>query len=253
LRSSNLNSTLVTNLWKISHNFLRQIHKPSPSCFPSTNIQSRTLWSYLLVHIIGIFFLKENSAWAWIIATLITDLDESYSRQAKIKIYEQDDALAISWNKVKLVFIQKNCLVFFPTYFDVQWNYCLTGHVALNLWQPEAVVVHMCCTCVITCTCPMELTYFTTIGSITEITSSGPNIHHQDYLVYDEQIKHPDAVHVPWLWPEVQCYQHPVKPLPACDSFSYCYTCLRADPQLNCVWCSDLEFCSDGINKNYHE
>jgi hypothetical protein len=37
----------------------------------------------------------------------MTNLDESYSKQAKIQIYEQDDALAISWSKVKLVFIQK--------------------------------------------------------------------------------------------------------------------------------------------------
>jgi len=47
------------------------------------------------------------------------------------------------------------------------------------------------------------------------------------------------------------------EPLPTCNSFSSCSSCLRADShlnsRLNCVWCPGLQFCSDGMDRKRQE
>jgi hypothetical protein len=84
----------------------------------------------------------------------MTDLDASYSKQAKIQIYEEDNALAISWSKMRLISKQE------IDSFSFQLTLMSNGTIIF---------------------CYQDVP----IGSISKITSSGLNIHHQDSLVYN--------------------------------------------------------------------
>jgi hypothetical protein len=122
----------------------------------------------------------------------------------------------------------------------------------------------------------MELSYFATKTSQLEASARSPplistffiqtlfNIHHPDSLVYDAKKAFTNKTsRTLYKYHDFDLKSHAaniqsrtgilLEPLPTCNSFSSCSTCLRADPQLNCVWCPGLQFCSDGMDRNYHE
>ena len=60
----------------------------------------------------------------------MADLDASYSKQAKIQIYEEDNALAISWSKMRLVLKQE------IDSFSFQLTLMSNGTIALlGMWH----------------------------------------------------------------------------------------------------------------------
>eukprot|EP00092_Neocalanus_flemingeri_P019699 GFUD01021335.1.p1 GENE.GFUD01021335.1~~GFUD01021335.1.p1 ORF type:complete len:1268 (-),score=248.81 GFUD01021335.1:181-3984(-) len=237
---SKLNSSLVTDLWKTSNNFLTADPYTLSFVFPFYGhpIKNIMILSGGFISLASSFSNRTLLEHEYI-APLMADLDASYSKQAKIQIYEQEKEVTINWSKMKL--ISKSELASFSFQLTLMSN----GTIIL---------------------CYQDIPD----GSITKILSSDLDFLHpvkiglSDSFAYDAKkaftnktstalYKYHD-LDLKSYAPHIQSRTAiRLDPLPTCNSFSSCSSCLRADPQLNCVWCPGLQFCSDGMDRRHQE
>eukprot|EP00092_Neocalanus_flemingeri_P009184 GFUD01009885.1.p1 GENE.GFUD01009885.1~~GFUD01009885.1.p1 ORF type:complete len:1247 (+),score=303.08 GFUD01009885.1:55-3795(+) len=237
---SKLNSTLVTDLWKTSNNFLTADPYTLSFVFPFYGhpIKNIMILSGGFISLASSFSNRTLLEHEYI-APLMADLDASYSKQAKIQIYEQEKEVTINWSKMKL--ISKSELASFSFQLTLMSN----GTIIL---------------------CYQDIPD----GSITKILSSDLDFLHpvkiglSDSFAYDAKkaftnktstalYKYHD-LDLKSYAPHIQSRTAiRLDPLPTCNSFSSCSSCLRADPQLNCVWCPGLQLCSDGMDRKHQE
>lgn len=230
----------ATDLWKTSNNFLNADPYTLSFLFPFYGhpIKDIMILSGGFISLASTFSERTILEHEYI-APLMADLDASYSKDAKIQIYETDDSATIHWSNMRLVSRPG------MDPFSFQLTLKSDGRIIFSYEEIP-------------------------IDSVSKIVSSDLNILHpirigiSDSFLYNAKKAFTSRTATKlYKYHDLDLRSHAdhiqsytgiiLDPLPTCNSFSSCSSCLRSDPNLNCVWCPGLSFCSDGMDRKRQE